>query len=823
MELDDAISLALAGDCLLFTGAGFAVDARNPNNKAIPTARQFARQIADKVDVDSDYSLEAICEYAIADSSDRGLGEHGLINEILSTFTIAQTSPEQDYLASLPWRRVYTTNYDLSFETAARKAGKEWTPITIDSAPNAYSQRCIHVNGHIHNLNINNLRTQFKLTHSSYAVSDFLDSPWASQLRADMGISPTIFFIGYSMADIDIARILFQSPLLRERTFFIVSEKAKPVELARLQPFGTAVPIGLRAFADLARNLPAAPAPSGHVYSWLEQYEATRSTTKPSDQDTIRLLTLGDMQPNFISAALSNPDIRYSITRSAVADALSDVRSGRTWFLVHSALGNGKTLFKVQLSEALSNIGYSVYFDTDYELGRQQDVRQLAKSTAKTAIMIDEASSRLDAIKDLRTADNGFNIFFIFVRSTIFELDRGRYEDALPESFRIIDLNHLDAIEVRDTRSLLDDLGLWGDKAAEAFTKKEEFIRVNCGGEIANLIISIFETTELGNRLKRAAQKALEQRSDVGRLIILAFLMENAETPPRLSIVSEALNLDAWKLTGQNQFADAGDFIYIRNGEIATRSSIVARFLLRNAVKPETILEYVAEFVERFDVLRKKERRIDPLFKEFQRFAFIEGLVQSPRKRELLIGFYQRLRSIPSSARNPLFWLQYAIARLSFQQYAEAELYFKSAYSFARDGQPWFERDIDNHYARLLLESRTNSDNYDDYYEAFREAHQKLYGQMLKGDNRHYPYRQARNYLAFIVSRKNKLSMSQVEMFVSSCQQVIKNIENLPHELARSMPVIECKQAMERAIEVSKGDIPFDKPSLLGRVGKQAE
>jgi hypothetical protein len=118
--------------------------------------------------------------------------------------------------------------------------------------------------------------------------------------------------------------------------------------------------------------------------------------------------------------------------------------------------------------------------------------------------------------------------------------------------------------------------------------------------------LSIFETTEIGNRLKNAAQRALEKKSNVGRLIILAFLMENAETPPRLSIVSEALNLDAWKLTRQSDFASAGDFIYLRKGEIATRSSIVARFLLRNAVKPETILEYIAEFVERFDVLQKK-------------------------------------------------------------------------------------------------------------------------------------------------------------------------------------------------------------------------
>jgi hypothetical protein len=443
MELNDAISLALAGDCLLFTGAGFSLDARNPGGHAIPTAKQFARQVAARVDVDPDYSLDAICEYAISDSSERGLGEHGLVNEILATFTIAQTSPEQDFLASWPWRRVYTTNYDLSLETTARKSLKEWTAITIDTAPNAFAQRCIHINGHIHNLNIVNLRSQFKLTHSSYAASDFVESPWASQFRADMGISPAIFFIGYSMADIDVARVLFQSPLLQDR------------KISRLQAFGTVAPIGLKAFADLARGLSPAPAATGYTFSWLEQHQATRSPKAPSDQDTIRLLTLGDTQADFISSALSDPDIKYCITRSAIADVHADIRSGRTWFLIHSALGNGKTLLKLQLAETLANLNYSVYVDTDYELGRQQDVRQLARSTTKTAIMVDEASSRLDTIKDLRTADNGFNLFFVFVRSTIFELDRGRFDEALPENYRIMELNSLDSTETRDLRVLL--------------------------------------------------------------------------------------------------------------------------------------------------------------------------------------------------------------------------------------------------------------------------------------------------------------------------------------------------------------------------------
>lgn len=803
MKLEDAIGLVKGGGCVLFTGAGFSRLAKNQLGEFIPTAKGFARTIASRVGVDSDYSLELICDYAMRDARPEGLGEHGLLQEIISTFSPSTISPLQENVARLPWRRVYTTNYDNIFEISAKKFGNEWASITTDGPANASKNRCIHLNGHTSNLTLENLRRQFKLTHTSYASSVFAETEWASQFRSDIGVAPAVMFIGYSMADLDIARVLFQAPHIRDKVFFIVAADASEVERSVLDNYGVVCAIGIEGFVELCQRIEAPPPTTEHVYSWLAPLKKTEGAARPSDKNTIELLTLGDLKDEFLLSSQVDSTVRYSVNRNALDDISSEISAGKRWFIVHSSLGNGKTVLESQVALHFSNIGHDVFLDSDYESSMSGDVLQLSKTNKPTIVLVDESYYKLDAIQALRAADNGFNVFIIFVRSALFNLDRERYDAALPENYRSIDLNRLNQDETRDLRAILDDLGLWGARASDAYVKKEEYIQISCQGEIANVILSVFENTEIGDRLTKVAQRVLEGKSDIGRFIVLAFLLENANIRPTLSIMSEILNKDAWALTRSKEFSSVGEFLYVRNNEIATRSSIVARFLLRSALKAELILDYIGEFLVRLDSLKRADRRIDSLFKEFQRFSFLEGLVDSPRRRELLIGFYQKIRTIPGCTRNPLFWLQYAIARLSFEQFAEAEVYFKTAYSYAGDGQNWYFRDIDNHYSRLLLESRTKSEEYDDYYDAFKQAHDKLYSQMIKGDNRHYPYDRAKLYVPFIIARRGKFSAEQLRLFSAACRQILRNLEIVGEELSKNPRVVECRAAMERAIEIA--------------------
>lgn len=84
----------------------------------------------------------------------------------------------------------------------------------------------------------------------------------------------------------------------------------------------------------------------------------------------------------------------------------------------------------------------------------------------------------------------------------------------------------------------------------------------------------------------------------------------------------------------------------------------------------------------------------------------MESVIDLHRKPELIIGYFEAIKDIPFCQRSGLFWLHYAMARLSYGEFKEATLYFDQARSLAKDN-PKDLIEINNHYARLLIDSRT--------------------------------------------------------------------------------------------------------------------
>ena len=221
MEITEAISLAKAGKAVLFTGAGFSCGAKNSVESLgnmVPNADAFSKYLGALAGASQDYPLNTMAHYF-----QKAKGEHMLVEELLNCFTITSVSDSHREIASIPWRRVYTTNYDNCFERAASEVKRTWTPISTDSGVSAALNRVVHINGHIFNLEIGTLDSQIKLTHSSYSIENFQDSQWSQQLRQDFDAAKAVVFIGYSLADLDVSRILRNLGELRNKTVFIVS------------------------------------------------------------------------------------------------------------------------------------------------------------------------------------------------------------------------------------------------------------------------------------------------------------------------------------------------------------------------------------------------------------------------------------------------------------------------------------------------------------------------------------------------------------------------------------------------------------------------
>jgi hypothetical protein len=802
MELSEAISFAKRGESVLFTGAGFSIGAKNslpsPDN-GIPTARTFSKRLSALISLPETYDLPVISQFYA-----RKKGEHSLVAELLNCFTVTEAAPYHTTIASVPWRRVYTTNYDNCFEFAALRGGIQWIPLTVDAPLTAEKNRCVHVNGHISNLTINSIQGQVRLTHSSYSADSFSNSKWAQQMRQDLSNSRSIFFVGYSRSDIDIARILFRSPELRERTFFVVSPESDEVTTFPLEDFGQVLHIGTERLANLVTETELIPQRTEYEYTWLKQYDPSLEPLEPSDKEGLGLLTQGIVNQRHVIWAMAADRAEYMVRRECISDIMKEVDRNHRWFIVHSDLGNGKSMVKHQLSHLLSRRGYDVFWDSDNELNRASDLRRMALGGGLRAVFIDESSDRFEAIDGILALNLQDVLVFVCVRTTLYELGQSKYEGYLPDDYVPLDINRLTDSDVSELVSIFNAMGLWGGLPISGDADKANYIKTECNRSVARLIISAYEHSEVGRQITRGAEKILNSVGAVAEIIVLSFLMNRIGHPPRPTIISEILNVDVWPILNSESFRSAGEIIRFENGAIQSRSSIISEFLLRRALRPERLVYFAEKFVRRLSSI-KRDPTMHHIFTELQRFPMIERLISETdaegkgvRKREVIIGYFQSLKDIKFCQGSALFWLHYAMARLSFGEFKESTIYFKQAQELAK-GSAKDTMEVNNHYARLLLESRMKSEEYADYFEAFEMAHAILLEQINRGTNKHFPFRQAKTYAEFISYRKKDMNPGQVKRFKTACSQISVAISHLQGSIAKSSVVTECKFAMERA------------------------
>lgn len=229
-NLDDIISKIAYGNVLLFVGAGFSKNTVNINGTEPPLADELVREFKQLAEVpeNENVTLKEISDYFLVDICRKTPSKkEELINLLQGLFTIKDVSDNHSSIINLPWKRIYTTNYDDAIKLAGKKVGKNILSVSIDNDTAEYRNKndvCIHINGQIENLTETALDTTFKLSHSSYlSPHSFINSKWNYTFKKDLEICSAIVFIGYSLYDLDIEQILYENTNFKNKTFFIKS------------------------------------------------------------------------------------------------------------------------------------------------------------------------------------------------------------------------------------------------------------------------------------------------------------------------------------------------------------------------------------------------------------------------------------------------------------------------------------------------------------------------------------------------------------------------------------------------------------------------
>lgn len=794
MELNRALEHALDGDAILFAGAGFSRGATNLRGEAFKTGRQLAAHLSKRVGLPSDTPLE--------DASEEFAKTHGddsLIAELKEEFTARDIAPYHLEIARLPWRRVYTTNYDNVLETAATKTSSRLNPVTLSDAIHSTpkDRLSVHLNGYIDRLDRATLWSEFKLTDTSYVAASVLESPWLVFLRQDLRLARAVFFVGYSVADLDIRRLLFDTTESREKTLFVLGSSPNALLVRRASRFGTVLTLDTAALGSLATSTTASYSPKEPLERTglsVQRFRAPEELPALSDQAVFDLLLRGMVAPDLVWSTLHGGP-RYVLERSTAARVADQLTGEAPIAVVHSDLGNGKTLLIETVKCRLVEHGYDVYAVTQRSDDTFQELDAVLGSVVRTLLVIDDYPDWLDVIEYVGSHRRPECALLLSARTAVNDVMVDRVCALLGRSsVAEFSVDRLAQGDLEWLVDYLDEYGLWAERAAWSRERKLAHLQYHCESQFHAILLTVLESPQILARLDTLFQELKKQRGyyDVMLAVLaLAVLQYRTSIDTLVDVYGERV-LE----TGFRKNAAVRQLCDFRQGEVLLRSAVVAQFILQRVADAGVVVETLIQMARVADRAAAASPVYFQLLRSLMRFSALQVLLPEQNRKLLVVRYYENLKNLGGCKRNPHFWLQYAIATVVVDELERAERYFDTAYSLAGRWPDYDTYMIDNHFARFLLIRAIERDDIDTCMGDFRRARKIIHSQ-IEQERLHYPYRVALLYRDFYEAFESRLSAGRRAEVGRAAKHVADRIAGLPEDRQRHKYVTECWATME--------------------------
>ena len=814
MELGHALELALDGHALLFIGAGYSVGAVNKKGRTLKTGTELARYLSELTDLPEITSLEDAAEEFT------GLyGENDLVNIIKEEFTASEVTSSQLQIAKIPWRRIYTTNYDNVFEESCLRLNRTCRPMTISSRVRlrgniALSEyECIHLNGFVESLDSEKIGSELKLTDTSYLTASVSGSSLAKLFRQDLSLARAVFFIGYSLTDLDIRRLLHDSQDLLEKCFFVIGEHPADATYRRAARFGTIIPTDTTGFADLLSSKQdsySPQIPEAHIGYSIRKFTVPESQRTFSDQAIFDLLLLGQLRPDLIWSSLHEGE-PYIYERPKAQETIDLLSSGSRIVMVHSELGNGKTCFLESIKCKALEMGYGVYTVSVRSTDIFRELDQIFTSTEKTILMIEEYSDWLDVVEYFSLNANSNISLILSARNPVHDI-------MIDDVCQIMGTSNIPEISVdllteNDLTWLIEffnTYGLWGERAAWSPDRKLRHLKRSCHSQFSSILMNLFESPQIARRFERILN-SLTRKRDYYEILMSVMILAVVQKTSSIDLM-----IDIWGDTiMESQFKrneTVREFFDFPTGEIRLRSATAAQFILKHVadanITTDTLIRMARVFNEgaRFSDYHRR------LLRDLMRFSTLQMLLPENQRTPAIIRYYEGIKNLDRCRTNPQFWLQYAIACLTLEELDQtgtylgrAETYFHTAYSYASDVD-YNTFQIDNHYGRFLLIKATRTGDPDTCMGPFRQARAIIENQ-IKAERLHYPYRVARSYRSFYEVFESKVEELRLTEIYEAAVFVLRRIQTLPATQRYHRNVEDCMNDMNAIVSRYEGRV----------------
>ncbi len=787
----ELLSKLFSGNCILFTGSGFSYGATNINNTSPIQANGLSRSIYNLIDIDKQKELESykddlmfISDYYLSEINDK----NKLIEMLKNQFALKETSDSHKTICSLTWRRFYTTNYDHSIEIASKQSNKQVDSFNLDDNTNDITNYCycLHINGSIEKLTHENINNSFRLTSSSYVSAEpFKNSSWYYMFKKDLECCDAIFFVGYSLYDIEIEQALLENLVENKKIYFVTSDSVDFKSRFIFSKYGQILTVGVDGFADIINsNRNKYELEMSEIrYKLFYKYDRHKNYSEISDRSVFNFLLFGHRADDYIANVIHGTSTKHcAVIRKELLEKIDDdITNTNYHILVDSALGNGKSVLLDELKEYLCH-KYNIFLPYDADGDFISDINKMNGLQNKSIIFLDGLNHYKEIIKYFKDYPIQNVKIISSVRTS--ELDKLSLDAKELEMFINVNIDYLNDSEKVEFSKIIDNIGQWGKTANLSTQAKIRTVNKNksyAEFEISNALLEIFKSPQIQNRIRKELEPLLTDKLIKDNIFIISFL-SIIDVPLSLSIISDMIGKsDIFSNLQKNtHFKNIFNFSH---KTISAKSVIFSFFIIKEVLSPTYVIDKLLEIAEKYEKYGNygKDNNMDPrqrIFRSILKFSLVESLLSDRGKKDNLEEYYDKLKTKAKWIVNdPHYWLQYGMVKITFMEYQIAQKFFDTAYSIAEKKITYDTTSIDTQQARLhlLIGGSISEASSAEVYEYFKKAHTLLNG--VKDDR--YKYRQVEGYLDYYYSAYNNLNKNHKSEFEKSCKNMLKHINRL--------------------------------------------
>ncbi|MCM5558510.1 SIR2 family protein [Pleomorphomonas sp. JP5] len=787
---------------ILFLGAGFAHAAHNIQNKLVPLVSELEAELRSecKLPPEDRSELQHLAGYA-----DRNNLVD--IHEFLrSNFVTSELSPDQKTILSKKWMRIFTTNYDDSVElhsSRLEKTEKRTSYSTEDPVPKHISSNSVvHLHGYIHKCTANNALTQLVLTHYSYAQQRAIESPWWSIFERDLLISENVFFLGYELNDFEPAKYLSLNPAYISKTFFILLPTSNPVALDKLTPYGTRLSFGVEGFAEKCRHASSKPKPSHPAALRSVRYFDIDKDRKlfapPTPIEVESLFSLGQFNIGRLIATF--PESKYILIRKKRLLECDEALDSSKTLIIHSQIGNGKTIFTYSLAAHLT-VSHSTCFFVRDDFVPTADEIEFLKTIPKVVLFFsnyDTAYKLMDSFSTIRE-----DARFVIEVNTSTQLVRySEIASIATGSVSRINLNYLSAGELREIFHLLDKCGI----APSSF-----FDRFKEGAEFRDIVLSVFENTDVASRIDKAMKPILEN-GDAKFIFLCSSILKILGLHTEIDFLRSIVKIDVYGvIKGAGEVAY--ELIDFSQDRITPHSSILSEFIVKRYLKTfelaGAIFRMASQAAKRMheseDPQSERARAGRATMGSLLRFSFLSKLFEGQADRDDQIRtIYENGRDNVYIQDEPLFWLQYSIFARNLGRIPIAIKHMETAYNraSARPGFLTYQLDTNSLGLYLDAERAQQKDAPFKYYEKISDLIERSKNILGEMNHRVHVLKALEKIYPTIEYRHAALTVSEANGLVFHLNLLVGVFNGLTVEERSEWGTDAIRASLERAVNV---------------------